>query len=1464
MVRASKFLAVLAVFLIFTSSAYAFSLSDVIAPILSAFGISTTATTSSGLGGVTLTLVSPPTGPRSLFKVQVCGGYGLSSVTVDLYIDSMSNFVKEVTTDQFGCAVVSLTAPSIPGDHTLYARLADSPSAEPDAQLDFTVPGVAITSFSVSNPTVDAGSTFTVSYTAQAYGDVSITGERICVGSNCVDDGMSGNIVSDNVTLTAPAQPGTYTVSLEVDGSDGSKVTAARSITVASPLSVEVSVSPSSINVGQSVSISASGSASREVGGAKELDISVIGPDGSVVYSQSKSCSIGPSVSEFCNFETTYTPSSAGTYKVVATLVSGEGHRATDSTTFSASGTAPGLTLTVSPSAVTVGSSVSIVASAVGDQLGSVSVTVTDPSGSVVLNKSLDCGQSPTCRLDVSYTPSVTGTYHVTARADSAAGSATKTATFTAQSAVCTCTPHVSLSVDPTSVREGGSVKISVNGYASASGDCSTKPLVIGFYLYDNGKQINSSMLDCGAPYDSTCTNGPFTINYTPEGTGTHEIKAKMIWDNCEGATTVAYSDPVDVTVNPAPTPSISVKAEVNATEVYVGEPVKITATADSDNGVLSLGFKVNGQLYKSFSCDGAPVCRKSIVYTPESAGTYTVEAVAIDRSGAGASDTVSFTAEALPSCSAKVYVSLDKKIYTPDERPIAHVTGNLDCPDGANGDVTGLMVYVDGSAIGTHDCTGYQQSCSWDFVLPALSSGEHKVTADMRWLDMTAQQFRTASGEATYLVDTPPVASFTYSPTTVRAGQVVSFDASKSYDPDSGDAITSYAWSFGDGSAGMGVKTAHTFAKAGTYTVKLTVTDTHGVSSSVSKTITVLPPEYPPTITSLSVSPSTVKQGASFTVSVTARDPNGLADLAYARITVKSAEGKIVYSKNIGFVSGKATATVSTDGWPSGTYTVVAVAVDKEGLSSQAKSATLIVEHVNVPPVVTSFTATPSEVNAGEPVAFKICGTDSDGKVVAAKISFAGQIREVSTVGECATTTFVAPDVPGEYNAVGAVEDNAGAWSEPRAIVVTVQPKPVPPAVEIRISVPKDVNVGVPASFTVSASSDLPIVSVTVALVDPSGAEQTWSYTPLSPSFQRTISFTPEKLGTYTIRVTATNLLRATSTAEANVASVDQVPPAVTVSAPKDVNGPFAVSINAVDNYILRSVQLAVDGNVVDVWTPNAKSFEQNVELNLPTGVHTVSALAIDDANNSASARAEVNVVAPVVPPTPPVVEDNAPPSVQLAAEYNADANVIAVNATATDNNAVRELNIYVNGDILKSCTSDANVLSCSANYAPSSEGNYTILAVAQDFAGNLSEMNAVVYVSWSTGGEQNEQNVQHSYDLKLIPTSGTVGTVVIQGIVDGSVADLSCADVVVNVSPLAGTATMASVSRHDVVYDGHSACEVVVEGSGDYLVTAQWMGVVKSVTLRVFAVNTAAPESAVVAALIGLAALALLSRVL
>jgi hypothetical protein len=85
---------------------------------------------------------------------------------------------------------------------------------------------------------------------------------------------------------------------------------------------------------------------------------------------------------------------------------------------------------------------------------------------------------------------------------------------------------------------------------------------------------------------------------------------------------------------------------------------------------------------------------------------------------------------------------------------------------------------------------------------------------------------------------DSPPVAQIS-APTSATVGELVSFDGSGSSDPD-GD-IDTYEWTIdGTDVTLTGPQAGNTFGSTGTYTVRLTVTDTNGNQDTASQTLDV------------------------------------------------------------------------------------------------------------------------------------------------------------------------------------------------------------------------------------------------------------------------------------------------------------------------------------------------------------------------------------------------------------------------------------------------------------------------------------------------------------------------------------------------------------------------------------------------------------------------------------------------
>lgn len=95
------------------------------------------------------------------------------------------------------------------------------------------------------------------------------------------------------------------------------------------------------------------------------------------------------------------------------------------------------------------------------------------------------------------------------------------------------------------------------------------------------------------------------------------------------------------------------------------------------------------------------------------------------------------------------------------------------------------------------------------------------------------------ATGETgTGTSNSPPTASFTYSPTDIYPGVTVTLDATDSFDADGN--IIEYDWDIG-GTRRTGETATIEFSETGNYTTTLTVTDDDGASSTDTQTISVV-----------------------------------------------------------------------------------------------------------------------------------------------------------------------------------------------------------------------------------------------------------------------------------------------------------------------------------------------------------------------------------------------------------------------------------------------------------------------------------------------------------------------------------------------------------------------------------------------------------------------------------------------
>ncbi len=153
------------------------------------------------------------------------------------------------------------------------------------------------------------------------------------------------------------------------------------------------------------------------------------------------------------------------------------------------------------------------------------------------------------------------------------------------------------------------------------------------------------------------------------------------------------------------------------------------------------------------------------------------------------------------------------------------------------------------------------------------------------------------------------PTASFALSGSTGTVPFQVSIDGSGSSDTNN-DAL-SYRWEFGDGTIGSGVTTGHTYSTAGTYSLKLIVTDSGGLSGNTSKQVTV---------SSNTGTPVEEEEGVSVSFDLRPNHPNPFSSVTTISFDMPDAEE---ITLEVVDLLGRTVATLAEGRWPAGQHQV-------------------------------------------------------------------------------------------------------------------------------------------------------------------------------------------------------------------------------------------------------------------------------------------------------------------------------------------------------------------------------------------------------------------------------------------------------------------------------------------------------------------------------------------------------------
>ena len=586
--------------------------------------------------------------------------------------------------------------------------------------------------------------------------------------------------------------------------------------------------------------------------------------------------------------------------------------------------------------------------------------------------------------------------------------------------------PNASFTANPTS----GSAPLTVNVNASNSSDSDGN---IVSYAWDFGNGTTDTGITSNATYNSAGTYSiRLTVTDNDGATDTHTISVV--------ATTGAI---------PNDDPVASFTASATSGPAPLSVNLNASGSSDADGNIVSYSWNYgNGN-------SGTGVT-SSVTYN--TTGTYNIRLTVTDNDGATDTETITVNVSGATSNQEVLRFRL---IDAQTDQDIGALKEG-DVIDLANNPEITVKAITDPGTVGsvTFNMDGPQNFTSTENAAPYTLFGDNNGDINA-WSNppvgsctLTATPFTDSNGNGTAgtsitisfsiinnspIANVEPIADFTASTTSGPAPLTVNLNASSSSDSDGN--IVSYSWNYGNGNSGTGVTSNVTYNTAGTYNIRLTVTDNDGATNT--KTITV------------NVSGSTSNQEVlRFRLfnSLTDKDNGGLRNgdvidigdnpnITIRAITDPGIVGSVVFQ-----LSGAANHTFTDNSspyglyggtgsnyaaWPNpsvGNYTLTATPFTSSGGNGTAgKSFTVnfsIVNNsstANVDPVA-SFTATPASGTAPLSVNLNASSSsDSDGNIVSYSWNYG---NGNSGTGVTSSVTY---NTPGTYSVRLLVTDNDG-----------------------------------------------------------------------------------------------------------------------------------------------------------------------------------------------------------------------------------------------------------------------------------------------------------------------------------------------------------------------------------------------------------------------------------------------------
>ncbi len=356
-------------------------------------------------------------------------------------------------------------------------------------------------------------------------------------------------------------------------------------------------------------------------------------------------------------------------------------------------------------------------------------------------------------------------------------------------------------------------------------------------------------------------------------------------------------------------------------------------------------------------------------------------------------------------------------------------------------------------------------------------------------------------------------------------------------------------------------------------------------------------------------------------------------------------------------------------------------------------------------------LTASPTVVEVGDPVTFRVTAFDEDG-IVSASLSITDPNNVTQNLdllpdlaGGSALRTFTS-SVIGAHRATVTALDALGEIGT-RSLDFEVLPKDVSgPAVSVSVEAPVPLLVGNTVTLRVTATDDRAVVAKTLTV---RGA-------PVPLNSQGVATYVTSAPGEHPVVATATDAAGNVGTATTTfTVGADVEPPVVSVTAtpnPVDLARPVTIVVTAADNVavVARSLVVRGPGITGDLPLPLDSAGRATFTPYRP-GTFTLVATATDPSalSGTATTTFEAQGVPDVTPPQLSVI---------ILPQTVAIGGSVTLIVAATDDVQVTEITLEINGTPVSLDASGSSV------FTPPVLGQYTAVATASDGTGNVSSV--------------------------------------------------------------------------------------------------------------------------------------------